>query len=51
MDVSTPQALADLVKMVGFPIMCAAYFMWKDKTFTQKISDDLAAIREHTKVI
>ena len=42
------QYWADLIKMVGFPIMVAGYFMWKDKTFTQKISDDLTVIREHT---
>ena len=45
MDAVNPNAWADLIKMVGFPILVAGYFMWKDYRLTQRVADDLAVIR------
>jgi hypothetical protein len=43
----TPSAQfwADLLKMVGFPILASAYFAYKDYRFTQHIIELLIEIK------
>ncbi len=37
LDQSTATAAADLLRQVGFPVLTAAYFMWRDQALIKDL--------------